>query len=208
MKNLILLCSLILLFNACQVAELPQNPENDPQTVTVFALTGSTVAMDLQSVERFKNAKYFQITKQPANGSVGFVKEKMLLYVSDANANVRNTYFLLKSSSDDSLTNKPVLDTVRIHFTNIDSIPCTNGTLADYYTIQPNQSLLMHVLINDSFCSGTLDSTSLSIAVEPKNGTVSIENTSTSTKIRYTPIPNFAGIDQLVYKVCDKQGNC
>ncbi|MBC8111466.1 MAG: Ig-like domain-containing protein, partial [Verrucomicrobia bacterium] len=64
------------------------------------------------------------------------------------------------------------------------------------------------VLINDSFCSGTLDSTSLSIAVEPKNGTVSIENTPTSTKIRYTPIPNFAGIDQLVYKVCDKQGNC
>ncbi|OQW95282.1 MAG: hypothetical protein BWK79_02950, partial [Beggiatoa sp. IS2] len=71
----------------------------------------------------------------------------------------------------------------------------------DTATTDPNTPVTVAVLTNDRDPDGGLDRGSVSISVEPKKGTVTVNSNGTIT---YTPNPDFTGgKDTLIYQVCD-----
>lgn len=61
------------------------------------------------------------------------------------------------------------------------------------------------VLDNDSDPDGNLDPSTLAVATQPTNGTVTVNSDGTIT---YTPDPGFSGNDSFTYEVCDTTALC
>ncbi len=72
-----------------------------------------------------------------------------------------------------------------------------SGTLED-------NSVVIDVLQNDTDNDGSLDVTSVAIAVAPPQGSVSVDNT--TGRLTYTPNSNFFGLDTFAYTVKDDLG--
>lgn len=207
-KNYWWLIAFIALFvYACDIINkdgslAPTTPQNG---TTVYTAPKTGFAINLLKMEEYKGATGFRITQQPANGKANFVQDATLLYLPDTTKNVSSDYFLLTVSTGDSLSPVTVVDTVIIKFTPTDSIPCSNGVVSDNFTTNFNTPITMNVLGNDSFCEGTLDSTTLNIITATQHGTVSIQS---NRRIVYTPSSNYEGSDYFIYQVCSSTGTC
>ena len=197
---------LALALQACDIIHKEDTvPANLPSTaLTVFALPKNSVVMNLLTMEAYKNATSFRIARQPGAGTVSFIKDATLLYTPDTTASPGRDYFLLKVTTGDTTLAKAKTDTVIIKFSSLDSIPCSARVLPEKYITEPGKSISLPVLANDSFCQGSLDSTSLKIEVAPKSGTAGI----TGNRITYTPAAGFEGTDSFIYKVCSSLGTC
>ncbi len=74
----------------------------------------------------------------------------------------------------------------------------------DTVSVDEDQSLTFNPLVNDSDPDGSLDATTVTFQVDPKNGLANADPVSGA--ITYTPEPNFSGPDTLVYVVQDDLG--
>jgi hypothetical protein len=72
----------------------------------------------------------------------------------------------------------------------------------DTATVQANQSVTINVLANDTSAGGTLDTTSIKVAVSPAHGTAVV----TSGAVVYTPTMGYSGLDTFQYSVQDNLG--
>jgi hypothetical protein len=72
----------------------------------------------------------------------------------------------------------------------------------DTATLQANQSVPINVLANDTSAGGTLDTTSIKIAVTPAHGTAVVMNGA----VVYTPTMGYSGLDTFQYTVQDNLG--
>ncbi|MCA9388352.1 tandem-95 repeat protein, partial [Candidatus Berkelbacteria bacterium] len=77
----------------------------------------------------------------------------------------------------------------------------------DSGTTDQNTPITVDVLANDSDPDGFLVPGTVSITVNPTNGTITGINSSTG-EIEYTPNTDFTGIDTFEYQVCDNDGLC
>ena len=73
---------------------------------------------------------------------------------------------------------------------------------ADTATTKQGEAVTIDVLANDTDSDGTLDTSSLTIATNPSNGTATVK----SGKVVYTPSKDFAGTDTFTYTVSDNEG--
>jgi len=200
-----LLACMALFIYACDVINKDGtlNPTAPKQGTMLFTTPKNGVVINLLSMKEYQNATGFAIARQPGSGRVSFVKDATLLYTPDTARTVQSDYFLLRVNSGDSTRPVSVIDTVTIRFVPPDSSSCRLGIAADGYVTQPGKALVMHVLANDRFCRGTVDSTSLQITKGTENGTLSIQP---DRRIVYTPKQGFEGYDFFIYKVCSKNG--
>jgi hypothetical protein len=72
----------------------------------------------------------------------------------------------------------------------------------DLRTLSAGQSVTLDVLANDTSSGGTLDAASITIAVQPVNGTAVVTN----GQVAYTPAAGYAGVDAFQYSVRDNLG--
>jgi Big-like domain-containing protein/VCBS repeat protein len=72
----------------------------------------------------------------------------------------------------------------------------------DTTTLQANQSVTVNVLANDTSSGGTLDITSIKVAVSPAHGTAVVMNGA----VVYTPTTGYSGLDTFQYSVQDNLG--
>ena len=82
----------------------------------------------------------------------------------------------------------------------------------DELTVNEDTSGIVDVLANDSDNDGDLDSTSLTIASGPLNGSATVVTAATAADgapgVQYVPEPNAHGTDSFDYEVCDLGGRC
>ena len=78
--------------------------------------------------------------------------------------------------------------------------------VADESSTLPGQSVEVDVLANDEPGNSDLDSTSVTITMDPLFGTAAVDEV--TGVITYTPESGFCGLDSLTYRVCDVQGLC
>ncbi len=81
--------------------------------------------------------------------------------------------------------------------------PVTND---DYVDAPINVTTEIDVLSNDTDTDGTIDSSSLTITVQPSPGSA-VVNTGSGT-ISYTPDSTYIGPDSLMYEICDDDTDC
>jgi hypothetical protein len=80
------------------------------------------------------------------------------------------------------------------------SLPPTAPTAVnDTATTNEDTDVDIDVLANDSDINGNLNPSSLSVATQPSNGTASV----VGGQVRYSPSPNFSGVDSFTYQICD-----
>lgn len=72
----------------------------------------------------------------------------------------------------------------------------------DTATLQENQSATINILANDTSSGGTIDPSSIVIAVQPAHGTAVVAN----GMVTYTPTSGFSGLDTFQYSVSDNLG--
>lgn len=72
----------------------------------------------------------------------------------------------------------------------------------DLKTLTANQSVTLNVLGNDTSDGGTINTTSINIAVAPIHGTAVVQN----GEIVYAPAQGYAGVDAFQYSVQDNLG--
>ncbi|WP_189342910.1 Ig-like domain-containing protein, partial [Ulvibacter litoralis] len=93
-------------------------------------------------------------------------------------------------------------DTVTI--TIVVDEPINNAPVAidDSVTVNEDASVVIDVLGNDTDVDNNIDPTSVTIATQPANGTVSVDPI--TGEVTYTPDPDFNGTDSFEYTVCDE----
>lgn len=155
------------------------------------------------------------VIEQPTNGTASIVNDSVL-YTPNQNFFGFDTvtyevcdlgYGL--APYDESLCATAI---VVIEVTGRNDIPVSNADTLD--GILEDEFGVINVLVNDNDSSdvnagnpnGGLDLTSLSSAVDPEFGIISIDNT--TGDITYTPNEDFNGNDEFVYTICDFDGAC
>ncbi len=100
-----------------------------------------------------------------------------------------------------SNNNVVILDTTVVEEVVVNSPPVATNDTA---TTQQGTQVVIPVLNNDTDANNNLDRTSVLVANNPNNGTVSVNNT--NGEITYTPTTNFSGSDSFTYTVKDTIG--
>ena len=103
----------------------------------------------------------------------------------------------------------------------ISSCQCCDDEIIDFKPLAVNDNVSMaqgtnkiiDVTNNDNFGGDGPASHAISIASQPNNGTVSIDDAGTPTnpiddKINYVPSTSYAGVDTFSYQICDADGDC
>ncbi len=75
-----------------------------------------------------------------------------------------------------------------------------------FYINENDLSQGLNVVANDTDSDGDIDPGSVTVLIAPNYGVV--DSISTAGLIYYTPNTNFAGIDTLIYQVCDSASSC
>lgn len=81
---------------------------------------------------------------------------------------------------------------------------CPPVALNDSATGAGGAPLIVNVTVNDYDPNNNINLSSLAIVTQPNNGTGYVSN----NKIVYLPNGTFAGMDTLIYQICDSTNNC
>ena len=120
------------------------------------------------------------------------------------------------NGSDDASGDYPVGETV-VTWTVTDNdgntatcqqrVVLISGPLAldDEASLMENEDVQIYVLDNDEDCDDNLDNTSLTITSQPAEGTATVN---ADGSITYKPNITWYGTDQLIYQICDADGQC
>ncbi len=77
--------------------------------------------------------------------------------------------------------------------------PTAPDAVDDSATTDEDTFVDIDVLANDSDLNANMDASSLSVDTQPANGTAAV----VGGEIRYTPDPDFSGVDSFTYEICD-----
>lgn len=91
-----------------------------------------------------------------------------------------------------------------------DPLPMAND---DMVTLDSNEPVTINVLSNDSFGDDGPSTSAITIVTPPAHGTATVNdngtpNDPTDDTIVYTSANNYSGTDQLVYRICERTGDC
>ncbi|HOY07397.1 MAG TPA: Ig-like domain-containing protein [Saprospiraceae bacterium] len=91
-----------------------------------------------------------------------------------------------------------------------DPLPAAND---DNVTVDSNEPVPINVLVNDSFGDDGPSTSAITIVTPPTHGTATVNNNGTPNDptddtIVYTSANNYIGSDQLVYRICERTGDC
>jgi large repetitive protein len=154
------------------------------------------------------------ITKAPTrgiatvdnNGTPTNPTDDKVIYTPNANANGRDTLiYRIEDANGDFDT-----AVVYINITSVNDLPTAN---VDGITLPEDApETTINVLVNDDFGGDGPIPSSITIIKQSVNGTASVDNNGTANnptddKILYTPDPDFNGVDSLIYRIGDANGN-
>ncbi len=138
----------------------------------------------------------FTTVTTPPNGTIVLNPDGTYTYTP--NPNFTGTDVFTYQICDGGTPNLCDTATVTLTVTPVNDGPIANP---DNSTTNEDTPVTITVLSNDSDVDGALVPGSVTVGVQPANGTVNI-NTITG-EITYTPNPNFTGTDTFIYQVCD-----
>ena len=136
----------------------------------------------------------FTIVNEPNKGTLQIEADFTVTYTP--NHLVAGIDSFIYSVSDKGFP--PCADTAVVYITVIDNNQPIVA-LPDMASVVANNTLNINVLVNDYDPDGEIDITSLSIDIQPANGTASVLN----GLIVYVSTADFIGTDTLVYRICD-----
>uniref|UniRef100_UPI001CD02CB6 cadherin-like domain-containing protein n=1 Tax=Oscillatoria salina TaxID=331517 RepID=UPI001CD02CB6 len=154
--------------------------------------TDSDGTLDLTSVT---------VATQPTNGTVAVdATTGVITYTPNAEFTGSDTFTYTVDDNEGETSNAATVEvTVDADVANVAPV-----AINDTATTAENTAIAIPVLNNDTDSDGTLDLTSVAVATQPTNGTVSIDDT--TGVITYTPNANFTGTDSFTYTVDDNEG--
>lgn len=143
-------------------------------------------------------ASSVSITSQPTNGMVS-VNTTTGVITYTPNTNYFGTDSFIYSACDNG--NQALCDTAIVNIT-INAVNQAPDAVADYYFTPVDVPVNCTVLNNDTDAENAIDETTVTITVQPTNGSVLVN--SITGVITYTPNSGYIGLDNFQYKVCDE----
>ncbi len=165
---------------------------------TYYTTPNNYVVITLKDFLKKIGAESFRLTKNARLGNCTISSDgKFMLYLPDSSVTEAKDFVVLKTV--DIISKQETVDTINFQITSqLSAIPCNAGTISDFYKYwNSGQAITLHVLANDLFCNAIVDSSSLAITLEPKNGTAVVKN----NRIVYTAPKEYDGSDLLYYSV-------
>ena len=138
----------------------------------------------------------YTLVVSPANGTITFNTDGTYTYTP--NINFTGVDIFTYQLCDAGTPNLCDTATVTITVNPVNDPPVAN---ADFETTDEDVPVVINVLSNDTDIDGLLVPNTVTVGVQPANGTVTVNNI--TGVITYTPNPNFFGTDTFVYQVCD-----
>ncbi|HNB49840.1 MAG TPA: Ig-like domain-containing protein, partial [Chitinophagales bacterium] len=145
-----------------------------------------------------------------ANGTLVLNNDGTFTYTPNPNFNgvVSFTY----SACDNGVPLPVLCDTATVTIT-VNSVNDVPTAEADDTTVPEDGSVTVPVLSNDTFGGDGPSTGTISIVTPPTNGTATVNdggtpNDPTDDQIDYTPNPNYNGADNIIYEICDANGDC
>jgi LPXTG-motif cell wall-anchored protein len=178
------------------------NPQNDPPTAgddtdTTPEDTPITVTVLTNDTDPDGDPLNVASATDPANGTVAVNGNTTITYTPDLDWSGIDT-FTYQVCDNGGI---PLCDTATVTITvTPQNDPPTAGDDTD--TTAEDIPITVDVLTNDTDVDGPLDPTTVTVTVNPTNGTITGINPTTG-EVTYTPNPNFWGIDTFTYQVCD-----
>ncbi|MBD2200773.1 MULTISPECIES: Calx-beta domain-containing protein [Calothrix] len=175
----------------------PPSANNDTATTE----QGKPVSIDVLANDRTNttlNQNTLAIATQPTNGTVTVNSNGTITYTPKANFNGTDSFtYTIKDNNGE--TSNPAAVSITV------TPAANNPPVANNDTIITNQNtpVAIAILANDSDIDGTLNPSTIAIANQPTNGTVTINPDGTIT---FTPNSTFVGTDSFTYTVQDNQG--
>lgn len=177
-----------------------ENGGSDTFNIVLTARPGNPVDIPLSSSDPSEGSLLLTLAKfTPGNWNVP--QEIVVIGVNDYDSDGDLPYKIITGPAVSRDTAYDGFNAEDVSVLNLDdSKPSTQDDSAQTPEDTP---LTVNVLANDS---GLLDvPLSVSIDTSPQHGSAHI---SAGNQAGYNPAPNFAGSDQLIYKVCDADNDC
>ncbi|WP_344800224.1 tandem-95 repeat protein, partial [Litoribacillus peritrichatus] len=133
----------------------------------------------------------------PTNGSVTAQSDGSFSYTPAADFNGSDSFTYTVKDDQDAVSSQA---TVSITVNSVNDAPVAANDVA---VLLEDSSLDINVAGNDSDVDSTLNLSSLNVAAQPAQGTVTLVN----NMFRYTPAQNFDGNDQFTYTINDADGS-
>jgi VCBS repeat-containing protein len=131
----------------------------------------------------------------PTRGSLSGNTDSIIVYTPSVNYNGRDSF---QYAICDNMVSS-LCDTawVQIQINPVNDPPIANRDLA---SVNEDGFTTVNVLLNDTDTDGGLRGDSVRLIILPNHGGIINHNDST---LRYTPTPNFFGLDSVLYRICD-----
>jgi gliding motility-associated-like protein len=183
---------------------LTVNPLNDPPVAVVDVATTNedtpvSISILSNDFDPDVNIDTLSITTilNPLNGTVSLdTLTGVLTYTPNTNFNGIDS--LIYEVCD---TGNPVYCDTAIVYINVTPVNDSLVAVVDTATTNEDTPITITILVNDVDIDNNIDSTSVTIILNPPNGTVTVDPL--TGVITYTPNTNFNGVDSLIYNVCD-----
>lgn len=171
----------------------------------MVALPNTTLYIDLKKSIRSSEAVNFSLLKSPEKGTATISTEAILKYEPNPGFLNGSDYLTLNllNVAGESID----IDSLYINMAaSVDSIPCFNGALTDYYTAYSNQSIAIFPLENDGYCVENTSGAIIDFLEEPEHGQLIQQDL---FSYLYTPDQGFIGNEHFMYELTlvDKEGN-
>lgn len=134
---------------------------------------------------------------EPANGTVTAQSDGSFNYTPNADFNGSDSFTYTVKDDQDAVSSQA---TVSITVNAVNDAPVATNDVA---VLQEDSSFDINVAGNDSDVDSSLDLSSLTVTVQPAQGSVSLVN----NMFRYTPNQNFDGSDSFSYTINDTEGS-
>ncbi|GLQ32120.1 tandem-95 repeat protein [Litoribrevibacter albus] len=137
------------------------------------------------------------VVVDPSNGTVTALSDGSFTYMPNADYNGSDSFTYTVKDDQDAVSSQA---TVSITVNAVNDAPVAGNDVA---VLQEDSNIDINVAGNDSDVDSTLDLSSLTVSVQPTQGTVTLVN----NMFRYTPNQNFDGSDSFSYTIDDAEGN-
>jgi hypothetical protein len=139
------------------------------------------------------------VSSNPANGAATITLTGEILYTPNPGY-FGNDSFIYQLCDGG---NPETCDTAIVYVSIMEIVTGNNPIVANDDVAETDMfiSVTTNVLANDVDFENQIDNSTLSVTVQPTNGTTSV-NTATG-EITYTPISSFYGLDSYTYSICD-----
>ena len=173
---------------------------------------GKPLTMNVLANDRFCNSTVdsasLTVKVQPRHGSLSIRQDKRIVYTP--NTNYTGTDFFVYrvcSTTGQTCGEAPV----RIAVREPDSTNCP-GARPDVFVFEQDSTVQrrLDILLNDSFCTDSIDRNSITIVRVPQHGRIirEVPNFGRPMQVSYQHFYGFSGTDSFRYRICTTNGKC